>query len=551
MELKRQTLYEAIRDSAKRYPNITALYYQGSKISYKKFLKMVDEKARILKNVLKIEKGDIILIAQPNIPDTLALFYAVNKIGAIANMVHPFTPYNQIRKIMNDTNTKYAFLFEQRIAKEVERYRDIYKQIFITRVEDYLPPLKKFIYHTFLNKNIRKKLSKKRKFPGFSYVKDLKAIGPHPEVVSGDFIDDCAVLLHSGSTTGDPKTIKLSNNAFNFSVSHALEYLCCEAKDVVGMGMLGVLPSFHGFGLCICMHASLYINMTLALIPKFSPKATIDALNKTKLACMIGVPTMYEAMLKDEKLVKNKRLKYLKVAWSGGDSMSISLKKRFDEIIKNNGGSGRLFEGYGLTESISVVIVNTHDHNKEGSIGYPSSGIDVKILDDDNNEVPRGEIGEICIKSLTNMIGYYNDDKATSQAIIDGYLHTGDLGYMDEDNFVFFKQRKKRVVKVSGVGVFPTEIEHLIESIPGVESVCAISIPDPKLISAIKVFVVAKFFDEQGMRNMIMDTCRKYLIRWAVPKEIEFRSELPHTLLGKVDFKVLQKEEDEKRKKDE
>ena len=547
MELKRQTLYEAIRDSAFRHPNVTAIYYQGKKISYRKFLKMVDDKARILKNVLNVNKGDVILIAQPNIPDTLALFYAVNKIGAIANMVHPFTPYNQIRKIMNETNTRYAFLFEQRIAKEVERYRDINDKIFITRVEDHLPLLKKFVYHNFLNTKIRNKLKKVRKFPGFNYVYNLKPVGPHPEVVSGDFIDGCAVLLHSGSTTGDPKTIKLSNHSFNFSASHAFEYLCCKPHEVVGMGMLGVLPSFHGFGLCICMHASLYINMTLALIPKFSTKATNDALNKTKLACMIGVPTMYEAILKDEKLMSNKRFKYLKVAFSGGDSMSISLKKRFDEMVKSNGGKGKLFEGYGLTESISVVIVNTHDHNKEGSIGYPSSGMEVKILDEENNEVPNGEIGEICIKSPTNMIGYFNDESATKAALIDGYLHTGDLGYKDEDNFIFFKQRKKRVVKVSGVAVFPTDIEHLIESIPGVEAVCAVSIPDPQLISAIKVFVVAKFFDEQGMRNNIMDTCRKYLIRWAVPKEIEFRNELPHTLLGKVDFKVLQNEENSKR----
>ena len=173
---------------------------------------------------------------------------------------------------------------------------------------------------------------------------------------------------------------------------------------------------------------------------------------------------------------------------------------------------------------------------------------DIKILDDDNKELPRGEIGEICIKSPTNMIGYFNDEKATKEAVIDGYLHTGDLGYMDEENFVFFKQRKKRVVKVSGVGVFPSEIEHLIETVAGVESACAISIPDPRLDSAIKVFVVAKYFDEEDMRHRIMDTCQKYLIRWAVPKEIEFRKELPRTLLGKIDFKTLQKEEDEKRK---
>jgi long-chain acyl-CoA synthetase len=147
------------------------------------------------------------------------------------------------------------------------------------------------------------------------------------------------------------------------------------------------------------------------------------------------------------------------------------------------------------------------------------------------------------------MIGYFNDEVTTKEAIIDGYLHTGDLGYMDVDGFIFFKQRKKRVVKVSGVGVFPSEIEKLIENVPGVEACSAISIPDDRLNNAIKVFVVAKYFDEEGMRHDIMETCQKYLIRWAVPKEIEFRKELPRTLLGKIDFKTLQKEEDEKRSK--
>ena len=175
------------------------------------------------------------------------------------------------------------------------------------------------------------------------------------------------------------------------------------------------------------------------------------------------------------------------------------------------------------------------------------SGSEFKIVDEKGKELPHGEVGEIILKSPAIMNGYYKDEKATKETIRDGWLYTGDLGYMDDDGFVFFVQRKKRVVKVSGVGVFPTEIERLVESVPGVESCCAIKIPDPRLQSAIKVFVVAKFFDEEGMRNAIIDTCRKYLIRWAVPKEIEFRDSLPKTLLGKIDFKELQKEEDLKR----
>lgn len=549
MDATNFTLYEVIEHRAKTDPNLKALYYQGKKISYRRFLKLIDRQADILYNTLGVRKGDVILIAQPNIPDTLILFYAVNKIGAIANMVHPFTPFNQIRDIIKKTNTKIAFLFEQRVAKEVDRYRKISDEIIVTRVEDYLPLAKRFIYHTFLNRAIRKKLGRAVKFDGFKYLHELKYKGPRVNKVNGSYADECNVLLHSGSTTGDPKTIMLSAKAFNYSASHAYEYLCVEGeKQTKGLGMMGILPSFHGFGLCIQMHASFYIGMTLALIPKFTNKAAIQAFKDLKIGCFICVPNAYESLLKDPKFTSSKRLKWLLACFLGGDSMNATLKEKFDEVLIKGKAKARLFEGYGLTESISVVIVNTHDHNRIGSIGYPSSGIDVKILDENNKELPRGEIGEICIKSKTNMIGYYNDEAATKAAVIDGYLHTGDLGYMDEDDFVFFKQRKKRVVKVSGVGVFPSEIEHLIETVPGVEAVCAISIPDPRLQSAIKVFVVAKYFDEEGMRHQIMDTCQKYLIRWAVPKEIEFRKELPRTLLGKIDFKVLQKEEDDKRR---
>ena len=323
--------------------------------------------------------------------------------------------------------------------------------------------------------------------------------------------------------------------------------LACKPEEIRGGGMLSVLPSFHGFGLCITMHTPLVSRFACILVPKFSAKETVKIMKKTKVSCICGVPTMYEALLKDKNFRHNKHLRRLMVVFCGGDSLNRNLQEEFNKVMKENGSKCQMFEGYGLTEAVCVNIVNTFDHNKPGSIGYPISGAEFKIFDEDGKEVPRGEIGEICIKSPAIMNGYFKDEKASKEAVKDGWLYTGDLGYMDEDNFVFFKQRKKRVVKVSGVGVFPTEIERLVESVPGVEACCAIQIPDPRLQNAIKVFVVAKFFDEIGMRNAIMDTCKKYLIRWAVPKEIEFVDSLPKTLLGKIDFKVLQKQEDEKR----
>ena len=545
--MKNVSIYEQMQNATQGFPRGLAVYYQGTKISNRKFGKLVNRTADILVNRLDIKRGDVLLIAQPNIPEVLLLFYAANKIGAVCDFVHPFTPFNQIKAIINQTHAKYAFLFEQRVAKEVERYREIADMVIVTRIEDFLPAGKKFVYHNFMNTAIRRKLGKWRgSFKGFKYLKDLKPTGKVPATVT-DKGDETSILLHSGSTTGDPKTICLCDRNLNFIAEHACEMLACKPEDIKGGGILSVLPSFHGFGLCITMHTPLTNQFACLLVPKFSAKEVVKIMKRVRLSCICGVPTMYEALLKEPTFAKNKYLKRMMVCFCGGDSLPAQLQDHFNEVMKQNGSKCQMFEGYGLTEAVCVNIVNTFDHNKAGSIGYPISGVTFRIVDESGKELPRGEIGEITLQSPAIMNGYFNDEKAEKEAIRDGWLYTGDLGYMDTDGYVFFKQRKKRVVKVSGVGVFPTEIERLVESVPGVEACCAIQIPDPRLKSAIKVFVVAKYFDEEGMRNAIMDHCRKYLIRWAVPKEIEFCDSLPKTLLGKIDFKVLQQQEDEKR----
>ncbi len=539
--------YEKLKIAIDDFPHGLAVYYKGKKISYRKLDHRINVMADIMVNTLGIKRNDVLLIAQPNIPEVLVLFYAANKIGAICNFVHPFTPFNQISHIIKQTNTKYAFIFEQRVAKEVDRYREMADMVIVTRVEDSLPAFSKFIYHNFMNNAIRKKLGRWRgSFKGFTYLKDLKPKHHVPETVTGKGLET-SILLHSGSTTGDPKTICLCDNNMNFLADHACELLACTPEYIRGGGMLSVLPSFHGFGLCMTMHAPLITRFACVLMPKFNAKEVAKIMRKTKVSSICGVPTMYENLLKCPEFVHNKQLKRLHVVFCGGDSLPDKLRIEFDKAMEQGGSHCRMFEGYGLTEAVCVNAVNTFDHNKAGSIGRGISGVTFKIVDENGKELPRGEVGEIILKSPAIMNGYLGDKKAEADAIRDGWLYTGDLGYMDEEDFIFFKQRKKRVVKVSGVGVFPTEIERLVENVPGVESCCAIEIPDPRLQSAIKVFVVAKYFDEEGMRNAILDTCRKYLIRWAVPKEIEFVDSLPKTLLGKIDFKVLQKQEDERR----
>ena len=542
------TMYEAFKQAANKAPRDLAIYYEGKRINFKTLLKRVDMTADILYNTLGVRENDVVVIAQPNIPETIVLFYALNKIGATSNLIHPFTPFNQVKQIMDKTNTKVAFLFEQRIAKEVKQYREIADKVYVTRIEDDLPLMSKFIYHNFMNFRIRKKLGKmpaRFKFNGFKYTYQLKPTGKEVPTAKVDK-NRCSVLLHSGSTTGKPKTICLSDYAFNFISQYAYSFLAVDKDKMQGHKMLSVLPSFHGFGLCMTMHAPLVNGFASILIPRFRVKKVVKVMNKIKPTAICGVPTIYEKLLAESSFVNSKSLKYLHCCFCGGDILSKELLENFNNALRQGGSMAKLFQGYGLTEAIAVNCVNTFETSRDGSLGKPIPDATFKIVDESGKELARNQIGEIVLKSDAVMLGYYQDEEATKECLKDGYLHTGDLGYMDEDGFIYFKSRKKRVVKVSGVAVFPSEVEQLIASMPEVDSCAAISIPDTKLQNSIKVFVISSDQDKKELKEKIIETCRKYLIKWSVPTEIEFRDSLPLTSLGKVDFNYLQQEEDKK-----
>ena len=541
------TMYQALLMMANKYPNDLALYYQGTKITFKSLIKRINETADILYHVLGIKENDVVLISQPNIPETVVLFYAVNKIGAVSNLVHPFTPFIQVKEIMEKTNTKVAFIFEQRIAKEVDKYRELVNEVYVTRIEDDLPFFKKLYYHVFMNFKIRKKLGKQKaiNFPGFNYVSNLKPTNKDTPVVP--LINNkCSVLLPSGSTTGKPKTICLNDRSFNYIAMHSDAFMSLNKEELRGHKMLSILPSFHGFGLCMTMHAPLVNGFASILIPRFRVKKVVKVMNIIKPTAICGVPTIYEKLLKEPSFVKSSSLKNLHCCFCGGDTLSNELLNNFNNTMRQAGSKCRLFQGYGLTEAIAVNCVNTFETSKDGSLGKPIPDAIFKIVDESGKELPRNQIGEIVLKSEAVMLGYYQDEDATKECLKAGYLYTGDLGYMDDDGFIYFKSRKKRVVKVSGVAVFPSEVEQLIMTIPEVDNCAAISVPDKKLQKSIKVFVVSSYENKNELNDKIIETCRKYLIKWSVPTEVEFKDSLPLTNLGKVDFIKLQQEEDKK-----
>ncbi len=529
-----QTMYEKVQQCATKYPDFKVIYYMGKKFSYRFVIQEIERLSIFMSHDLKIQKGDVVTICLPNIPSAVFLFYAVNRLGAIANMVHPFTPFLQVEKIMKNTNSKHIFLFEQSLYKEEKSYAKYKKQLTVCLASSYLPSYKRYIYH-LQNKKMHQAI---KDYHSYDDIKNYSQ-----ELLPPVNRNECAVYLHSGGTTGVPKTIMLSNEGFNYLAQESQNIFACG--EIYRNGMLAVLPTFHGFGLCMCVHAPLSNAMTSILVPKFSPSALVKIMNQTPVNCICGVPTLFESLLNDQRFTNHRHLKDLKVVFCGGDSMPLPLKERFDALMKSINSTCRMMEGYGLTETVTVCAVNTLKINRPGSVGKMINGMECKILDDNDKEVPLGELGEICVKAPTMMLGYLNEPEITKEVIRDGYVHTGDLGYMDQDQFIYFKQRKKRIIKVSGVAVYPTEIENIVMQIEEIERCAAIEMKDPRLGAAVKLFVVSKSVDKETLEKKILETCRKNLIKWAVPKKIEFRDALPLTLIGKVDYLALQKENDE------
>lgn len=540
MEMNKLTIYQALEHSALEHSNDVALYYFHNKISFKKLLELIEETASILQNVYRISKGDAVLLSLPNIPQTIILFYALNKIGAVSNMVHPNSPFEVMQKYYQDADCKMAFLFNQRVYRQLKEYQNFKGTVVLCSAGTFLDKRNKTIYG-LMNHAMIKEIKATKSFQFFSNLQNTDIPSKENPIDSSD----TSVLLHSASTTGNEKTICVSGRSFNFTSSRAEEILCFKKDEFSGKSFISVLPSFHGFGLCMTMHVPLTNGFGVVLIPKFSAKNVVKAMNFAKnVTCICGVPNVFKTLINDLDFVNSKYLRTLSNCYCGGDSLSMSLKEQFDSVMIRAKSKCRLYEGYGLTEALSVCTVNTHRHHKKGSIGYPITGVEIAIFDDKNKALGPNEIGEIAIKSENNMLGYFNDPKATESTYHDGYLKTGDLGYLDEDNFLYFTARKKRVIKVSGVAIFPHEIEKVISSLSGVKSVCVIQIPDENTINAAKAYVVSRNRDA----SRIIEECKKRLISWSIPKEVEFVSSLPMTKMNKVDFKKVQELENSKRK---
>ncbi len=524
------TLYENIRpyENSRR----AALYFEGKCISSKDMHKNIRRAVSYL-NAHGIGRGDVVTVALPNIPSAVYFFYALDIVGAVQNIMHPLCTLSQLCEGAKKTGSRDILLLENHYS-ELCRESDADTAFFGMRFFFANPmyDASAFLRYGFYLKCKHAQDDSKRVFLLDRY----HTFPPKEDIDSCTRPDtEDSVLLHSGGTTSEPKIIALSDRA----ISALADKVDCIVPDIEGMGMLAVLPIFHGFGLGMGVHAPLSGGAASVLMVKFNPKKVIKLINANRVNLIIGVPALYRRLMDTDAFALAK-LKNLEYCFIGGDNVLPSLIEEFDLLMEKSGSECRLYEGYGLTETVTVCTVNTRTASKPHSVGRALRGITVSIRDEQLKELECEQTGEVFICSDTQMNCYHNDMHTTKQTIchIDGrdWVRTGDLGYLDSEGYLYLRGRKKRTFKISGINVFPSEIEKTAVSVEGVREAALEFFPTPKphtvlyLIRA-KDSPLTKEQTKQQVLSLIQATQLKY----SMPSGVVFLDEFPKTRVGKTD----------------
>ena len=545
IDYPRVTMYEALMRTVARCPDATAFDFFGTTATYRQFADAIDCCAAALVG-MGLKQGDRLTIAMPTCPQAVICFYAVNKLGGVASMIHPLSTATEIEFYLNLSRSRFALTLDAFYGKFKQiRENTGLEKLILARIPDYLGWLKRLGFN----------LTKGRKIPAVPadstvvWWKAMMAASYSPAEKSSAGFEDLAVILYSGGTTGKPKGIMLSNRNF-----------ICEGMQVSAWGnltdgdsILAILPVFHGFGLGVCINAAFMGGAQSIMVPQFTPETVAKLIHAKQPNFIVGVPTLFEALNRNP-LFQKTDLSCIKAAFSGADTLPRCVKDRFEAVAHQQGSRTQLREGYGLTEAVTAIMAMPMTEYRENSVGIPFPDMSAKIVRSGTTEtLPPGEEGEICLNGPAVMMGYLDQPEETAKTLQihpDGkvWLHTGDIGTMDADGFFYFRLREKRMIKSSGMNVYPAQVEEQLYRHPEVLDACVIGVPDAKQVERVKAFVVLKDPDKAGseLEKTLIDFCRKDLILWSCPREIEFRAELPLTLVGKVAFAQLAAEEREK-----
>ena len=539
------SMFEALENIARQYPDNIAFDFMGKSTSYRRLIEETERCAKALKTI-GVRENDRVTIAMPNCPQAIYMFYAVNLVGAVANMIHPLSAEKEIEFYLNESESVTAITLDQFYDK-FERIRENTKvvNIIIASVKDALSRPVRAGYMLTEGRKIQripkdapvirwKDFLNLSKACFYTFRVDRKA-------------DDPAVILYSGGTTGTTKGIVLTNKNFN---ALGQQVVAANPMFRVGDKMLAAMPLFHGFGLGVCIHTMLSQGGRCILIPRFTAKSYARQIVKYRCNFIAGVPTLYEALLRLPDM-DGADLSCLKGVFSGGDSLSVELKKKFDKFLYDHKAVIQVREGYGTTETVTACCLTPPHMFKEGSIGLPFPDTFIKIVEPSTErELPYGEEGEILLAGPTVMKEYMKHPEETARTLrrhSDGltWVYTGDLGTMDSEGFIFFRGRAKRMIISSGYNIYPGQVENVLDSHELVQMSCVIGVPDPYRMQKVKAFVTLKpgVSADDKTKQILMDYCRKHIAKYAMPYDIEFKDDMPKTLVGKVAYRILEEEE--------
>ena len=550
MDYFQGSMVEMLENNARLYPTNVAFDFMGKSTTYKEMVANIEKCARSLRTI-GVRQNDRVTIAMPNCPQAIYMFYAVNMIGAVANMVHPLSSEKELEFYINESESVTVVTLDQFYHKfEAIRENTCVVNIVIARIRDALSKPLRVGYMLTEGRKIKKIPEDAPVIMWDEFMRLGKACFWNYKVKRG--ADDPAAILYSGGTTGTTKGILLTNLNFN-----ALSAQIIATNPIFRPGdkMLSAMPLFHGFGLGVCIHSMLAQGGRCILVPRFTAESYSKLITKYRCNFIAGVPTLYEALLRLPNMEKAD-LSCLKGVFSGGDSLSVELKKKFDKFLYDHKAVVQVREGYGTTETVTACCLTPITKAKEGSIGIPFPDTYIKIVKPDTDEeLPYGEEGEILLAGPTVMKEYIKHPEETARTLrrhADGltWVYTGDLGYMDEEGFIYFRGRSKRMIISSGYNIYPAQLENIFDANELVQMSCVIGVPDPYRMHRPKVFVTLKPGVEpsEETRKAIMDYAAKHIAKYAMPKELEFRESLPKTLVGKVAYRQLEEEEETRRK---
>ncbi|HVP77266.1 MAG TPA: long-chain fatty acid--CoA ligase [Thermodesulfobacteriota bacterium] len=529
-------LYNLLDETAAKHPTGPCTNFFGKQLTYHQVKQFSDRFAAGIRR-MGTKKGDRVVLLLPNSPQFIIAYYGLLKAGAVIVPLNPLSAERELEFYLTDSQAEVAItipLFLNKVASL--RGKTPLKHIVYSRLADFLP------FPQSLVQGFREqRLVHGARGVALVDFKELLKQGVRPDWSPEPVQpEEMAVLIYSGGTTGIAKGIMLSH--FNF-VANAHQIIAW-GNLTNEQGLLAVLPLFHGFGMSVTMNAAILAGGEITLVPRFNAKQVAKTIQKRKPSFFIGVPTMF-VQLSNLPDIHRYDFSSLRGIFVGAAPLTKAIK---DDFEKKTGG--RMIEGYGLTEAVTAIMANPYKGtHKLGSIGIPFSDVDMKIVSlDDGRDLPPGELGEIALRSPTVMLGYYKNPEETQKTIVDGWLHTGDIGYVDGDGYFYITDRKKELIIVGGFNVFPREIDELIYQHLKVKEGITVGIPDPRKGERIKVYIVLKA-GETATPEEFIAYFKERLTPYKVPSEVEFRTELPKSMIGKILRRALKEEEIQKAKK--